>query len=103
MSKCPGCGGVSSWRLGDLVTLGDVGYLDADGYLFRCDRKRDMIVSGGVNIYPAEIESILIQMPGMRDCAVFGIPDEEFGEPICAHVEAVPNTDLGDGLDAARV
>ncbi len=73
--------------LGDLVTVGDVGYQDPDGYLFLCDRKRDMIISGGVNIYPAEIESILIQMPGVRDCAVFGIPDEEFGEQICAHVE----------------
>ena len=58
-----------------------------DGYLFLCDRKRDMIISGGVNIYPAEIELVLIQMPGVRDCAVFGIPDEEFGEQICAHVE----------------
>ena len=46
-----------------------------------------MIISGGVNIYPAEIELVLIQMPGVRDCAVFGIPDEEFGEQICAHVE----------------
>jgi len=73
--------------LGNLVTVGDVGYMDADGFLFLCDRKRDMIISGGVNIYPAEIESVLIQMPGVRDCAVFGIPDEEFGEQICAHVE----------------
>jgi long-chain acyl-CoA synthetase len=73
--------------LGDLVTVGDVGYQDADGYVFLCDRKRDMIISGGVNIYPAEIESVLIQMPGVRDCAVFGIPDEEFGEQICAYVE----------------
>ena len=73
--------------LGELVTVGDVGYQDADGYLFLCDRKRDMVISGGVNIYPAEIESVLIQMPGVRDCAVFGIPDEEFGEQICAHVE----------------
>jgi len=89
--------------LGDLVTVGDVGYLDADGYLFLCDRKRDMIISGGVNIYPAEIESMLIQMPGVRDCAVFGIPDEEFGERICAHVEPVPNTERSAGLDAARV
>jgi long-chain acyl-CoA synthetase len=63
--------------LGDLVTVGDVGYQDPDGYLFLCDRKRDMIIAGGVNIYPAEIESVLIQMPGVRDCAVFGIPDEE--------------------------
>ncbi|MEP6739660.1 MAG: acyl-CoA synthetase [Caldimonas sp.] len=73
---------------GDLVTVGDVGYVDADGYVFLCDRKRDMVISGGVNIYPAEIESVLIGMPGVRDCAVFGIPDEEFGEVLCAHVEA---------------
>jgi long-chain acyl-CoA synthetase len=73
--------------LGDLVTVGDVGYQDEDGYVYLCDRKRDMIISGGVNIYPAEIESVLIQMPGVRDCAVFGIPDEEFGEQICAYVE----------------
>ena len=80
--------------LGDLVTVGDVGYQDADGYVFLCDRKRDMIISGGVNVYPAEIESVLIQMPGVRDCAVFGIPDDEFGELVCAHVEPQPGTRL---------
>jgi len=85
--------------LGDLVTVGDVGYQDADGYVFLCDRKRDMIISGGVNIYPAEIESVLIQMPGVRDCAVFGIPDEEFGEQICAHVEPL----AGVAVDAGAV
>ncbi|MBL6615264.1 MAG: AMP-binding protein [Reyranella sp.] len=85
--------------LGDLVTVGDVGYQDPDGYVFLCDRKRDMIISGGVNIYPAEIESVLIQMPGVRDCAVFGIPDDEFGEQICAHVE--PQN--GAAIDATAV
>jgi len=85
--------------LGDLVTVGDIGYQDADGYIFLCDRKRDMIISGGVNIYPAEIESVLIQMPGVRDCAVFGIPDEEFGEQICAHVEP----QAGAAVDAMAV
>jgi long-chain acyl-CoA synthetase len=70
-----------------LVTCGDVGYLDADGYLFICDRKRDMVISGGVNIYPAEIESVLVNCPGVRDCAVFGVPDEEFGECLVAAVE----------------
>ncbi len=85
--------------LGDLVTVGDVGYLDADGFLFLCDRKRDMIISGGVNIYPAEIESALIQMPGVHDCAVFGIPDEEFGEQICAYVEPL----AGAAIDAIAV
>jgi long-chain acyl-CoA synthetase len=52
--------------LGELVTVGDVGYQDADGFVFLCDRKRDMIISGGVNIYPAEIESVLIQMQAPR-------------------------------------
>jgi len=58
-----------------------------------------MIISGGVNIYPAEIESVLIQMPGVRDCAVFGIPDDEFGEQICAHVEPL----AGAALEGASV
>jgi len=58
-----------------------------------------MIISGGVNIYPAEIESALIQMPGVRDCAVFGVPDEEFGEQICAYVEPM----AAAALDAGQV
>jgi len=78
--------------LEDLVTVGDVGFVDAEGYVFLCDRKRDMIISGGVNIYPAEIEAALIAMPEVRDCAVFGIPDEEFGEQICAWIEPQPGT-----------
>jgi len=82
-----------------LVTLGDVGYLDEDGYLFICDRARDMVISGGVNIYPAEIEMALLAMPGVCDCAVFGIPDEEFGEALCACIEPDPAA----ALDAAEV
>jgi long-chain acyl-CoA synthetase len=77
---------------GGLVTCGDVGYLDEDGFLFICDRKRDMVISGGVNIYPAEIENILVNCPGVRDCAVFGIPDEEFGESLIAAIEAEPDS-----------
>jgi long-chain acyl-CoA synthetase len=77
-----------------LVSIGDVGYLDEDGYLFLCDRKRDMVISGGVNIYPAEIEGVLIGMDGVRDCAVFGIPDDEFGERLCAYVEPEPGAAL---------
>ncbi|WP_454621229.1 AMP-binding protein [Bradyrhizobium cenepequi] len=73
---------------GGLVTCGDVGYVDAEGYLFICDRKRDMVISGGVNIYPAEIENVLVNCPGVRDCAVFGAPDEEFGESLVAAIEA---------------
>ncbi|MFP5263055.1 MAG: acyl-CoA synthetase [Blastocatellia bacterium] len=82
-----------------LVTVGDVGYLDEDGYLFLCDRKKDMVISGGVNIYPAEIEAVLIGMPGVHDCAVFGIPDEEYGETLCAFVEPEP----GAAIDADAV
>jgi long-chain acyl-CoA synthetase len=82
-----------------LISVGDVGYLDEDGYLFLCDRKRDMVISGGVNIYPAEIENTLIGMDGVRDCAVFGIPDEEFGERLCACVEQ----DAGAALTAQAV
>jgi long-chain acyl-CoA synthetase len=70
-----------------LMTVGDVGYFDADDYLFVCDRKADMVISGGVNIYPAEIEAVLITMPGVADCAVFGIPDAEFGESLAAHIQ----------------
>ena len=81
------------------ITSGDVGYIDADGYVFICDRKRDMVISGGVNIYPAEIEAALHAMPGVHDCAVFGIPDAEFGEALMAVVEPQP----GVTLDIASV
>jgi long-chain acyl-CoA synthetase len=77
-----------------LWTLGDVGYLDEDGYLYLCDRAVDMVISGGVNIYPAEIEAALAAMPGVADCAVFGIPDAEFGEALAAAVQPVPGTAL---------
>jgi long-chain acyl-CoA synthetase len=72
---------------GGLISCGDVGYLDADGYLYLNDRRSDMVISGGVNIDPAEIEACLLSLQGVRDCAVFGIPDEEFGEALAAHVE----------------
>ena len=69
------------------LTMADVGYLDRDGYLFIVDRSADMVISGGVNIYPAEIELMLIDMPGVQDCAVFGIPHDEFGEALAAAVQ----------------
>jgi len=77
-----------------LVTGGDIGYLDADGFLHLCDRKRDMIISGGVNIYPNEIEAALLSHPEVIDCAVIGIPDAEFGESVLALV--VPTRGQGD-------
>jgi long-chain acyl-CoA synthetase len=76
------------------ITSGDVGYLDGDGFLFLCDRRRDMVISGGVNIYPAEIESVLVTCPGVRDCAVFGIPHAEYGEQLMAVVEMEPGVAL---------
>ena len=81
-----------------LFTVGDIGYLDEDGYLFLCDRKRDMVISGGVNIYPAEIEAALTAMPGVHDSAVFGIPDEEYGESLCAYIQPEPGVELGAAI-----
>lgn len=70
-----------------LLSCGDIGYLNEDGFLFLCDRASNMIISGGANIYPAEIESVLIEMDGVKDCAVFGIPDADFGEKVAAIIE----------------
>ena len=76
-------------RIGKFFTVGDVGYLDDDGYLFLCDRKTDMIISGGANIYPAEIENVLLSHPSIVDVAVFGIPNDDWGEEVKAVVEPV--------------
>jgi long-chain acyl-CoA synthetase len=69
------------------VTVGDIGWLDDEGYLYVSDRRTDLVLSGGVNIYPAEIEQVLIGMPGVADCAVFGVPDPEFGQALVAVVQ----------------
>src|SRR5258705_7437986 len=69
------------------ITSRDVGYIDADGYVFICDRKRDMVISGCVNIYPAVTEAVLHAIPGVHDCAVVCIHDDEFGEALMAVVE----------------
>jgi long-chain acyl-CoA synthetase len=81
-------------------TVGDVGYLDAEGYLFLCDRKSDMIISGGANIYPAEIEAEIIMNPKVDDVAVFGVPDEEWGEQVKAVVQPAAGVVPGDELAA---
>ena len=81
-------------RRGDFAATGDVGHLDNDGYLYISDRKSDMVISGGVNIYPAEVEQVLIGMPGVKDCAVFGVPHEEFGEQVVAFIEPIDGTQL---------
>ena len=73
-------------RTGGLGTLGDIGFLDDEGYLFLSDRKIDMVVSGGVNIYPAEIEGVLVAHPAVADAAVFGVPNDEMGESVHAAI-----------------
>uniref|UniRef100_A0AAU2W0Z8 Acyl-CoA synthetase n=1 Tax=Streptomyces sp. NBC_00008 TaxID=2903610 RepID=A0AAU2W0Z8_9ACTN len=87
-------------RIGDFFTVGDLGILDEDGYLFLRDRKIDMIISGGVNIYPAEIESELLTHPAVADAAVFGIPHADWGEEVRAVVEAAEGYEAGDALAA---
>lgn len=81
------------------VRSGDMGYFDEDGYLYVVDRAKDMVISGGVNIYPAEIEQALYAYPGVKDCAVFGIPDDEYGESVMAVLEA----DMGSELSIDRI
>jgi long-chain acyl-CoA synthetase len=89
-------------RVGKLFTLQDIGYLDEDGYLFLCDRKTDMIISGGVNIYPAEIEGELVCHPKVADVAVFGVPHPDWGEEIKAVVQPAdgvePDSELTEEL-----
>ena len=87
-------------RIGSYFTVGDVGELNDDGFLFLRDRKLDMIISGGANIYPAEIESELIQHPKVADVAVFGIPNDDWGEEIKAVIETVDGVEPGDDLTA---
>ncbi|MGB0504748.1 MAG: AMP-binding protein [Pikeienuella sp.] len=78
------------------VGVGDMGWLDEDGYLFIADRKKDMIISGGANIFPAEIEAALIEAPFVADVAVFGAPDPEFGERIVAAIQPEPGSSPDD-------
>src|SRR5436305_11580926 len=81
-------------------SVGDVAYVDDEGFVYICDRKKDMIISGGVNIYPAEIEAVLYGHPCVLDVAVFGIPDDEWGERVHAIVQAKVGTTID--LDELR-
>ena len=86
------------WR-----SLGDMGYLDEDGYLYLTDRSTFMIVSGGVNIYPQEVENLLVMHPKLVDAAVFGVPNDEFGEEVKAVVQPVEGVEPGPALEAELI
>ena len=90
----------ASSHRGQWFTVGDAGYLDDDGYLYLTDRKSDMVISGGVNIYPREIEDCLHQHPEVVDCAVLGVPDDQWGEVLYAVVQPRADASLdADGVD----
>jgi len=84
----------SQTRRGEWYSVGDVARVDAEGYYYICDRKRDMIISAGVNIYPAEIEDALHRHPAVEDVAVFGVPDEDWGERVHAAIQIRPGHTL---------
>jgi long-chain acyl-CoA synthetase len=77
---------------GNYFTLGDMGYVDDDGFLFLTDRTANVIITGGVNVYPAEIDAVLLEHPAVADAAAIGVPDEEWGERILAVVELKPDS-----------
>ena len=87
---------------GNLATLGDLGYLDGDGYLFLVDRRKDMIITGGSNVYPAEVEAVLVAHDGIEEVAVIGIPDDEYGEIVTAVIVANRVLDADDVVAFAR-
>ncbi len=88
---------------GDYFTLGDVGYLDTDGYLFLTDRSANLIISGGVNIYPAEVDAVLLEHPAVGDAATIGVPDEEWGERVTSIIEVQPGLTPSDELAAELI
>lgn len=95
----------AAWREhpqhGPMFTVGDLGSLDGDGYLTLAGRSGDLVISGGVNVYPAEVERVLLAQPGVAEGVVFGAPDDRWGERVCAAVIAHPGARLDP--DALRV
>jgi long-chain acyl-CoA synthetase len=95
-------GKTASTYRGEYFTLGDMGYVDDDGYLFLTDRSANLIISGGVNIYPAEVDAVLLEHPAVGDAATIGLPDDEWGERVVAIVELqpgrVPSPEMADEL-----
>ncbi len=89
-----------AWR-GEACTIGDLGRLDPDGYLYLTGRRHDLIISGGVNVYPAEVENALAGVDGVREVAVFGLPDEQWGQRVCAAYVAEGTRDVEEALRAA--
>ena len=86
--------GTAQSRRGTWHLTGDIGYLDEEGFLYLVDRKRDLIITGGFNVYPSEVEQVILSLPGVQDCAVVGVPDEKWGEAVKAVVQLIPGSTL---------
>jgi long-chain acyl-CoA synthetase len=89
----------SESRVGNMSTVGDVGYVDKDGFLYLTDRKANMIICGGVNVYPQETENVLVMHPAVADVAVVGVPNDDLGEEVKAVVEPVDFASSGAQLE----
>lgn len=92
----------AAWR-GDAFTVGDLGRLDEDGYLFLDGRREDLVISGGVNVYPLEVEQVLLQHDGVDDVAVYGVPDEQWGQRVCAAYVGTAGAEELDGFVRERL
>ena len=89
--------------VGEYFTLGDMGYMDAEGYLYLTDRTANLIISGGVNIYPAEVDAVLLDHPSVQDVATIGVPDDDWGETVKAVVQLKPGVPESDELAAELI